>query len=261
MPPSINTQVTVTADNRWIDVWDAALGVSAFGLPVGTYDDMPAVCAALQVGLQALGGPWAAATVGVVFDLDIPGKIRINTNQAVNLCSILWSTGVHGRLNAHNHCGDLLGYDDAADDVNAYSFNSDYQHQHGWYSVRAISKWGPVAVHHVGGEIRRTLSRSYCKSVTIGHGYDYDFVLEALEPWHVYEWDAVGANLNRALLTGNVWGQMHSGEQFRVRQEAATFGTYLDVYLISPRDTYGALTRKYPDYECYDIALRLQVKE
>jgi hypothetical protein len=251
-PPSINTQVVITDDNKWLDVWDAAGGNQQVSLTEQTYDDIPAVCAALQVLLQALGGTWAAATVTVVFDGAVPGMIRIHSNQGAQATTIRWLNGPHGSGFLDNHCGDVLGYDEAADDNGAFFYTSDWQHRHGWYATRAIRKYGPLLTNTVGGELRKTLSRRYAKKVTIGHEAQFDFAVEQILPEEMLFYLATGANTNRAM--DYVLDQMQAGEWFRFRWDQEVLGSYFDFYLEDPSaKRYGNVVRAYDDFECYNF--------
>ena len=257
-PPSINTQVVIDADNSWLDVWDAVGLNQQVQIPVGTYADIPAVCAALQIVLQALAGTWAAATVTVVFDGAVPGMIRIHSNQAVNACTLRWLNGPHGSAFLDTHCGSVLGFDDAADDNGAFFYTSDWQHRHGWYATRAVRSYGPLLANQVGGAFRKTLSRRYAKVLHIGWEFAYELVLEQIEPWHMLWYEAVGANTNRALDSSLF--QMIPGEWFRFREDQEVLATYREFYLEEPRGQYGNVHRKYPDYECYDLTMRFVMR-
>jgi hypothetical protein len=253
-PPSINTQVLIDSSNKWLDVWDAVGGNQQVSIAEQTYADIPEVCAALQVVLQALGGTWAAATVTVVFDGAVPGMVRIHSNQAVNACTLRWLNGPHGSGALDTHIGTVLGFDDAADDNGAFFYTSDWQHTDGWYAIRAIRSYGPPLPNHVGGEFRKVLSQKYAKILTVGWEYTYDFVLESIDPWHMLWTKCVGANTNRAF--DYVFEKMIKGEWFRVREDQEVLGTFLNCYLAEPRRHQDNVVRAFPDYEVYNLSLR-----
>jgi hypothetical protein len=127
--PAFMLQVVIEANtNDWLDflynITDYHVQIDA-----GTYDDMRAVAANLASKMDAaepIGAPWL-----VTFGTD--GKVTI-TPTVTNTFTLKWKTGVHGSDNAHDHCGDLLGFSDAADDSGSLTYTSDYQHQLAWYS-------------------------------------------------------------------------------------------------------------------------------
>lgn len=253
-PPSINVRFEITASNKWLDVWDAAGGNQSIQATEQWYDDMPAFCTEIEGKLQALGGTWAAATVTVVFDGAVAaGQIRINSNQAINACSILWNTGAHGGGFLDSHCGDELGFDDAADDVGAFTYDSDFQHRFGWYATRAVKSMGPLLAEHVGSPIRKTLDGRNAKRLTVKHVWRYAIELEAIEGTHYHILYNTGTNLNRPLQACLVY--MTEGYRWRWREDQEVLGTSYEFYMEEPAQEYKATKRKYPDYEGYDLSI------
>jgi hypothetical protein len=266
-PPSINTQIVITAGNKWIPLIIDLAGAPpptdyTTSIAEGTYDDIQAVVAAIQVAIRAVGAGLIIpnATCSVIFTGAVPGMVMFDFSAdlgAGDTVEMDWLNNAHGSAGADDHIGTILGFDDTADDgpIGAlWYFVSDWQHMYGWYATRAIRSYGPPLAVQVGGAFRKTLSRTYAKTLHIGYEYQYDFILEALEPWHFLWYEATGANTNRNL--DAVLDQMVQGEPFRVREDQEVLGIALDVYLEEPRDLYRAVKRRYPDYECYDIALR-----
>lgn len=132
--PAFQLQVVIEEDtNDWLDfVYGAA--THEVQIPAATYDNMRAVAAALVVVMDAADVPGAPHIVSTGTD----GKITITPTPATAIFSLLWKTGTHGSDNADTHCGDLLGFSDAADDTGAFFYTSDYQHQLGWYSDHGL---------------------------------------------------------------------------------------------------------------------------
>jgi hypothetical protein len=271
-PPSINTQVDIDADNKWIPlVIDLAPPGGAVdfttSIPEGTYDDMPAVCAACQVAIRAVGGGAIIpnATCSVIFTGSVPGMIRYDYSAdlgAGDTVEMDWFNNAHGENNADDHIGTVQGFDDSADDGpigSPWYFTSDYQHQNGWYATRAIRSYGPFAPNAIGGDLRKVLARTSAKKLHVGFEWRYEIRLEQIPPWNMLFASATGTNLNRDLMSQ--WAQMSAGECFRWREDQEIAGTYFDLYLDSPHEMFGNLTRTYPDYEAYNLTMQCTLKE
>jgi hypothetical protein len=260
-PPSINTQIVITAGNKWIPLRINGVDRTT-SIAEGNYDDIQAVVGTVQVAIRAVGGGAIipAATCSVIFTGAVPGMVMFDYSVdlgGADTVEMDWQNNAHGSAGADDHIGTILGFDDTADDGpigSPWYFVSDWQHFYGWYATRAIRRYGPYVANHVGGEFRKVLSRGYAKTLSIGYEYVYDFVLEAIEPWHMLWHKATGANTHRAL--DFVMEQMMNGEWFRVREDQEVLAPFFTFYLEEPRSQYSAVKRKYPDYECYDIALK-----
>ena len=152
--PAFLLQVVITDDNKWLDV-DLGFEVN-ISIATGTYDDMIAVAAALEVALQ-VEDPTFTVTVGTT------GTITITLGSGSY--EILWSSGTHGSAGTDQHIGTLLGFDDTADDTGAASYDSDLQHQRGFYcqdgailefdSLNMPVKIGPASFIAVDGSLER----------------------------------------------------------------------------------------------------------
>ena len=152
--PAFLLQVVITDDNKWIDI-DIGAGEVNLSIATGTYDDMVAVAAAIEVALQA-----SDATFSV--DIGSTGTVTISRTGAYD---ILWLTGIHGSSGTDQHIGTILGYDDAGDDEFAASYDSDLQHQRGFYcqdgailefdSLNMPVKIGPASFIAVDGSLER----------------------------------------------------------------------------------------------------------
>jgi hypothetical protein len=120
--PAFLLQAVITDDNKWCDI-DIGFGEVSISIATGTYDDVIAIAAALEAALQ-VEDPTFAVTVGAT------GTVTISMGGSFDL---LWSTGTHGSGGTDQHIGTLLGFDDSADDASASSYDSDNQHQRGFY--------------------------------------------------------------------------------------------------------------------------------
>jgi len=253
--PSISTQITIDSTNKYLDVTSGAGGDETVTLTEQDYDDMVALCSAIQTGLQALGGTWASATCAVSYTTTPVGKVVIDSQQAGDTCGLEWATGT----NAANTVGDILGFDTSADDTGAYSYTSDYQHQYGWYATRAPVRYSKEDPIQIGGDLRIPLSGKSAKIVHVGYQHRYKVELALILPECMYSDEATDSNTNRDLETE--WQRMAQGQWFRWREDQTVEGTSTDFYLIEPRDWGRAVTRPHIDYEAYNIAMTFSKKE
>lgn len=124
--PAFLLQVTITDDNKWIDI-NIGGGEVNVSIATGTYDDMIAVAAALETALQVVDGSFAV----------VIGSTGTVTISRTGTFTIYWYAGVHGSDvgggGTDQHIGTLLGFDDSADDSGAASYDSDLQHQRAFY--------------------------------------------------------------------------------------------------------------------------------
>lgn len=116
-------EVEITDSNKYVDI-NIGAGEVTKSITTGIYNDMIAVMAALETQLK---------TSDATFSVDVDGDGTVTISRTGSF-SLLWKTGTHGSDNADTHIGSLLGYADSADDSGSASYDSDYQHQYGWYS-------------------------------------------------------------------------------------------------------------------------------
>lgn len=113
--PVFCLQITIDADNKFLDVDDGG-GEDTATMTEGTYDDIYAVATELETQLQVIDATYSVSVNSI-------GRCVI-TRGAGNF-DILWVTGTHGTGGLDNHCGDLFGFSDAADDTGTDSYTSD----------------------------------------------------------------------------------------------------------------------------------------
>lgn len=249
--PCLFCQITIDATNKHLDVTSVAGGDETVTLTEQDYADITALCVAIQTGLQALGGDWAAATC-VVSDV---GIVTIDSGQVINAVELEWDEGA----NTATTIGDILGYDTSADDDTGYSWAADYQHQYGWYPNKWPANYGPWNPEAVGGEQRRTQSGSNSKKLHSAFHHFYDVAYEILLAKYVYAASATGSDANKDLET--CWQELAQSKWARWCENASVPGTYTEVFLLSPFDWAGVVIRPHTDYTAYDLALRFRKKE
>jgi hypothetical protein len=156
-------QVTITANNKWIDFHFDEMNYEA-SITEGVYADMRAVLTAVIAAMNAEIGIPASVAGALAIDAAGVGYVTINaTSQAV--FTLYWINGDHGSDALDTHVGTELGYDDSADDSGAYSYTADDQHMHGWYDTVGAQfesrsrkkKIGPGTFIAVSGKATRTI--------------------------------------------------------------------------------------------------------
>jgi hypothetical protein len=130
-------EIVIDSTNKWLDAWSTTGGNESVSITEQTYDTIFDVLAAYQVALRALGADWTTATVALDYTIS-DGRVRISSSANFGVAK--WKTGTHGSDNTDTHCGDVLGFSDAADDTGATYHIGDYQHPDGWYAPH-----GPAA--------------------------------------------------------------------------------------------------------------------
>ena len=257
--PAILSNVVITSSNKWIDVHTSIGGEADFSASIteGTYGSIRDVASALQTAIRALNGgaPFGAATVSVVFTGAVPGMVAIYGGYTEGgTFSIEWSTGAH----AGSTVGPLLGFTVSADDTGGFTYTSDYQHQYGWYALRAPESYGPVVPEAIGGEIRIPLAGTSAKIVHIGYQHTFRVALAEIPYYIMLDEYATSANTNRALET--VWEMGIQGYQLAWHEDQQS-ATHTHMYLTSPRSWTSALTRPHADLHSYNIAMEMRKVE
>lgn len=253
--PALQAQITIDSTNKYIDVSSEDGGVELITATAATYDDIHALCSHLQTLFQALGGNWAATTVTTSDE----GVVTIHSNQAAKWVRILWKTGVHGSDNADDHMGDVLGFVDTADDMFAYYYYGEYQHQYGWYPNRYPVRMGPWKPQAVGGELRHTLSGTNSKKLHVAFHHTYSADFSMIAPERTFTAEATSTNLNKDL--EHVWEAIANGDFGTWYTDASDTGSGTKCYLLSPFDWDGSVTRPHTDYKAYDISLKFREQE
>lgn len=132
--PALMLAITIDSTNKWIDI-TVGLSTHAVSIAEATYNDIYDVVAALNTAMQAA----FSNQIGARMSTTTPGKVELYNTQAIVAFDILWHTGTHGVHGSHDHIGDVLGFDDSANDTatGAHTFTSDNQAQHIWIAPNA----------------------------------------------------------------------------------------------------------------------------
>jgi len=247
--PAFLLQVEVTSANKWLDfIYD--ITTYAVLITTGTYDDMRAVAAAFEAAMdiaEPIPAPWSVT-------IDINGKVNFaHSGGPIVTFNLLWKTGVHGSDNADDHCGDLFGYDDSANDIGSPSYVADYQHQLGWYSDHGPTfdsrdrarRIGPATFTAVSGKsTRTTFATHYPRRVDLA--------------WITKEkfWPAFSA-LNEDFETW--WIEAASGTPFAFYSSTDTWVDEGNFVLVQTEDEdlLDQVPRLSPGEERYSITLRM----
>lgn len=240
--PAFLLQITIDSTNKWIDI-DIGAGEVNVSIAEDDYDDIYAVASALETALIA-----EDATFTV--DVGATGTITIARTGSF---SILWKTGTHGSDNADDHIGDILGYSDAADDTGAATYDSDNQHQYGYYHFKQVSfdsrdrivELGPTTFKPISGKASRsTWGTQYIREVrldTIAGSAFFDSLSSTNEAYELF------------------WQQAARGVQFAYYSDTSVptdEGDYvLDVAANS--NLLEGVPRLDPAAEYYSITMRM----
>jgi hypothetical protein len=114
-------QLVVTDSNKYIDV-DIGGGEVNVTVATGTYDDIRDLAGAVETALDG---------VDASFDCVVGSDGKVTISRTGNF-AIMWSTGTNGSGGLGLHIGDLLGFDDTANDAGSDSYESDNVSQGAW---------------------------------------------------------------------------------------------------------------------------------
>lgn len=109
-------QLVVDDDNKHIDV-DIGGGEVNVTVATGTYDDIRALAEAVETALDG---------VDATFDCLVGDDGKVTISRGAGNFELMWESGTNGSSGLDKHIGDLLGFDDAADDgPGSSSYESD----------------------------------------------------------------------------------------------------------------------------------------
>jgi hypothetical protein len=250
--PSICAPITITASNKWIDLFYAAAEHSV-ALTVGEYEDIYALAAEVQTQIRAIGAAQDATTVEVVTTTTPLGGIWILLETAA---SILWLTGTHNG----STCGTALGFIVTADDGSGTSHYSDYQAPNCWYAARSPVRYTREQPEFIGTELKTTLDQTDACVIDLGtvHVREAQFAdVTAAKTWAVC---ATGSATNHDFET--VWNALVGGSRGIYREDYAVPATHVHFWLEEPRNLLtGNVERPFNDLESYNFTLKMRVVE
>jgi len=251
--PCLQAQITIDSTNKWLDVDSSENGVFAVDVAEGTYDDIHALLVAIDNALENV-----IEVEDFTVTVSDEGIVTITCTSGDTI-KILGETGTHGLNNDDDHINHIIGHDDVDDVSYAASQAGGYQHMYGWYPDKWPASFGPWNPKAIGGEQRDTLSGSNSKKLHAAFHHFYDVEYTRLPPEYVYSAEATGSDLNKDL--EHVWEQLAQSKVGRWFEDASDSGTYTEIYLKSPFDWTGVVTRPHRDYKAYNIKMRFREKE